>query len=658
LGKGQPLEFHSYFGKKLDKETDVDMENKTQETSRRHLVANGALAGVVYMISFVALLAVVLAGFNTREFFPAELIIVLVGLSAWFLFWGAALGVIVGSGAALASLIPRLGPLASRLIWLFFFLLYLLQLALAFRYNSYLKGAFSGPSTALVPVLFILVMASGVVVLGLNSFHPIKRLTPVLCVLLVLTSFLIVPLGLAGREVKTASAGGAGAETPHNPLNYKIILMGIDGMDWKFADALLAEGKMPNLQSLVDNGVRSHLSTFLPTISPQIWTTMVTGKDGEHHGITGFTMRKIPGAGVYVENLKLPSKMFVNSAIEYLLMEILKVKFIPVDNSYRKEKALWNIFSEQGLSSGFINWWATWPVEPISGLIVSGRIWFEKFAEKEKAFSNPEGMTCPDEIFRDIESLIISPEEIEDATYLRYLDISPEEIEYMRNYQHDPDNPRSLASEFAFVVSLDVSTKKIALHLLENNPDIPFWAIYINAADLLSHIGMRYSIRVNDPETSEEERGKYGRVIDRIYMDHDLFLGEVMKSAGENALFIIVSDHGFEKQIRGGNEEYGHDFAPPGVLVMSGPPIKNGSSLDAPSVYDVTKNLLYLAGLPVADDMTGRVWTEAYTEEFANANPLRTIQTYGPHTPVEYQEGSPDVNDKIKDHLRAMGYIK
>ena len=645
----------------------MEKKNTTEKTPWHHLVATGALAGVVYIIWFIALLAVVLGGFNTRIISSTELLIVLIGLSIWFLFWGTLLGLIVGSGAALVSFIPRLGPLVSRLIWLFFFLLYWLQLTLMFRFNNYLLDAFSEPQSILVPILLIFVMLLGGVVLGLKSFHPIKRLTPALCLVLLLTSFIIAPLGLANREVEIVNPGNdARLEHFHRPVNYRIFLIGIDGMDWKFADALLAEDKMPNLKSLIDKGVRSPLATMMPTFSPLIWTTIATGKHGEDHRITGFVMSKIPFTDVYAENLKMPVKMFLSNTMNYVLSKIFNVQNLTLASFHRKEKALWNIFSDQGLSSGFINWWVTWPAESISGLIVSDRLFYEKITTKMEPLSFSKGLTQPPELIKDIESLIKTPEKTSEITYKRYMDISRAEIEEVRHYQEKQgavpwqieENSYTLEHRFAFSVSSDQTHKGISLHLFEKNPSISFWATYLISVDGLSHKAWNFSNRVKNPNVSQEKRKKYGRVVDQAYMDMDAFIGQVMEFAGEDAVFVVVSDHGFEKQDSLGYGEYGHSFAPPGVLAMAGPPIKKGVELDNPSVYDVAKNMLYLVGLPVADDMTGRVWTEAYTEDFKNANPLRTIRTYGHHTPVEYQESSSDVNDEIKAHLRALGYIQ
>ena len=79
------------------------------------------------------------------------------------------------------------------------------------------------------------------------------------------------------------------AEQPLLPApkeNVKVALIGIDGAWWEIIDPLLDAGRMPNMKNLVDRGVRSQFHTFIPTLSPLIWTTIITGKNPVNHRTT------------------------------------------------------------------------------------------------------------------------------------------------------------------------------------------------------------------------------------------------------------------------------------------------------------------------------------------------------------------------------------
>ena len=43
----------------------------------------------------------------------------------------------------------------------------------------------------------------------------------------------------------------------------------------------------------------------------------------------------------------------------------------------RSVKALWNVASEKGLRVGVVNWWATWPADPVNGYVVTDRAFFK-----------------------------------------------------------------------------------------------------------------------------------------------------------------------------------------------------------------------------------------------------------------------------------------
>jgi len=337
---------------------------------------------------------------------------------------------------------------------------------------------------------------------------------------------------------------------------------------------------------------------------------------------------------------------------DFIMKRLLHSRIYPLNSSMRREKALWNIFTEQGLSSGVVNWWASWPSEKINGILVSDRVIY--YREKTKlGFEHADsGLTYPPELNDELGSLLLSPQEVSDADYQRYMAISAEEVRRMRQAQY---HYFVIDSEFAYCISLQESTRRIAERLMEERPEMSFWAVYTKGIDILSHTALKYSLRVNNPGVSAEEKGKYGRVIDQAYIDADRLVGEIVKRSDPNSVFLVVSDHGFEREADG---QYDHHFAPPGVVVMAGGPVQKGAVFRQPSVFDVAPTILYLMGLPVAKDMPGRPWTEILSPEFVRAYPVRSIESYGPYHPPPPPVPSPEQDKDILEHLKALGYIK
>ena len=76
-------------------------------------------------------------------------------------------------------------------------------------------------------------------------------------------------------------------------LTEKMLLLGIDGMDPRFASRLVREGKMPNLKKLMDRGACRDDLMMLganPTITPPMWATLATGAYPMTHGIMDYNL--------------------------------------------------------------------------------------------------------------------------------------------------------------------------------------------------------------------------------------------------------------------------------------------------------------------------------------------------------------------------------
>jgi len=89
-------------------------------------------------------------------------------------------------------------------------------------------------------------------------------------------------------------------------------------------------------------GVFGELETFIPTWSPAIWTSIVTGKVPSKHGITAF---------VHSPDEKGVRRLYTNRD--------------------RRSKAIWNILTDSGRSVATVGWWMTFPVEEINGVMVA-----------------------------------------------------------------------------------------------------------------------------------------------------------------------------------------------------------------------------------------------------------------------------------------------
>jgi len=435
--------------------------------------------------------------------------------------------------------------------------------------------------------------------------------------------------------------------------NEKVALIGIDGAWWEIIDPLMKAGRMPVLQSLVDRGIRSHLQTFLPTLSPLIWTTISTGKMPEKHHITCFTVWKLPITGTVLPMTNYPISC---RELDWMLGPIIQVT--PINSTFRTTEALWNILSDAGLSVGVINWWASYPVEPVNGYIVSDHALYNKATtfnlEVEERFSH--NSVFPPELLRELKPLVVEPEDITVDSAARFIHFQTEQDRrwYENTQESGIFDKKSRAAKFRYTYPVDLTMIRSTLHLLRTYQQPDFFALYLNGLDPTQHMYLPYYF-------FEEQQGllmpesvaRLKDLVPEYYVFLDGVLGQILATLDSNTTVIIVSDHGFEhKHVP--SRHYEHFKAPPGVLIMAGNNTKHGETITA-SVKDITPTILYLFGLPVGKDMDGRVLTEVFSQE---TTPVSYVDTYDTRDRGRGRMESSPTNKEILERLRALGYFK
>ncbi len=89
-----------------------------------------------------------------------------------------------------------------------------------------------------------------------------------------------------------------------------------------------------------------------------------------------------------------------------------------------------------------------------------------------------------------------------------------------------------------------------------------------------------------------------------------------------------------------------------GVLVMSGPGIREGAVLDGTELRDLVPTLLYWEGLPVSREMDGKVLLSV----FEPAGEIRYVDSCEPAIPEDLPE-EVDVDPETRQRLRSLGYV-
>lgn len=84
--------------------------------------------------------------------------------------------------------------------------------------------------------------------------------------------------------------GCGGSASDHEP-GRKVLVVGIDGMDYALTQRFMEEGRLPNFTRLAAMGSFSALGTSIPPQSPVAWSEFLTGLDAGGHGIFDFLHR-------------------------------------------------------------------------------------------------------------------------------------------------------------------------------------------------------------------------------------------------------------------------------------------------------------------------------------------------------------------------------
>jgi predicted AlkP superfamily phosphohydrolase/phosphomutase len=497
----------------------------------------------------------------------------------------------------------------------------------------------------------------------------------------------------------------------------KIFLIGLDGADWGVIDRLLKGGKLPNLKRLIHSGVSGRLRTLRPWRSPLIWTSIVTGKKPQKHGIHGFLNQRGN-----------------------------KEHDIPYCRLNRRCLALWNILSQQGMVVGIVGPWVTWPAEKVNGYILSDRM----YAKNLTATTFPPELK--DILFQQIDPL---SKRVENPLYTAMQKMLEPGNLYLRSaLQKNIKNEKTYLQQDHLKASAGLYFNDIF--------DPNFFFLYIRGPDVTGHFFWKYY--EPDPSVSPDEIEAFADLIPYNYMYQDYIVGEYLREAGPDTTTIIVSDHGMARssyppkiyftkihhlwkalgiedrvshteikvnavevsfspevnlkemqnllsKVKLGNQrrplfqisapkgknslsldieeplrrdtnlfiyfegrrlarlsqyalnkEVSGDHTLHGILIMEGKHIKKNYRLKKCSVLDITPTILYLLGLPVGRDMDGRVLKEAFDSRFLQTHPIHYVETHEPdkedkHPATKQYKRDPLLDQKLLDQLKTLGYI-
>jgi tetratricopeptide (TPR) repeat protein len=359
----------------------------------------------------------------------------------------------------------------------------------------------------------------------------------------------------------------------------KVLFVGLDGADWQLLDRYVAEGRMPNLAALIREGRPGVLTTQHPPLSPLVWTTMMTGVGPLRHGILDFT-RFHPQTG----------------------------RREPIPGTERRVPAIWNMASAHGRSVAVFGLWATWPAEPVHGLMVSDRLYSFQTDQRQA----PAGVVWPPEREAWARDALQRAEREVDCAELRrwlpWLDAAQ-----CGRILAQPDPWAHPVSALRRVLIETRVYDGLATEWLQREqPDLGI--VYLQGTDAIGHVYAPYA-PPRQPAIPEQEFDRYSEVPARYYAHVDGLLGRYRElAAASGATLLLASDHGFLWG-EGRPAQFatftaataGRWHRDEGVSVLWGPGVQPAAAgvRDRGSVLQVCATLLALLGLPPGRGLEG-----------------------------------------------------
>ncbi len=120
-------------------------------------------------------------------------------------------------------------------------------------------------------------------------------------------------------------------------------VIGLDGVPYRMIKSLAAQGVMPVMAKLLEDGYACKMDSSMPPVSSVAWTSFMTGTNPGKHNIFGFMDRRRESYGIYFPNA-----------------------------TQIKSPALWDILSDAGRKTVAVNIPQTYPARETNGVIISG----------------------------------------------------------------------------------------------------------------------------------------------------------------------------------------------------------------------------------------------------------------------------------------------
>jgi hypothetical protein len=386
-----------------------------------------------------------------------------------------------------------------------------------------------------------------------------------------LAAFLVVALALLAVAIWWQPAD----REPTGPsTGLKVVVIGVDGMDWFLTRQLLEEGALPATTSFLRRGITGEVSADVPSVPEVGWT--ILGRGG---ALTERELARVGAGGGRLHGLA---------------------------------PELAELVARSGGTALSVGWPASWPAGNERSLLVAPYRPESALHETglPAAILGGDRLSCSADVSDHVAASVAQSEETFEAEFRsRIFDGPPSD---------DAWSEHLMAARWAFLS--DLTTVDIAAGLMaDEEPDLTM--VCFSGLDAVLHRFLAASRPEFFPETPPDHE-RYADIVTNYFVFIDGCIERLRRLTNEEkTVFIVCSTYGTHPTLDVPTISGAHTEAPPGVFILRGPEIPRGQRAISLTTVDVAPTVLALLGLPIPVDMDGRVLQRALPPRVATEHP-------------------------------------
>jgi hypothetical protein len=406
------------------------------------------------------------------------------------------------------------------------------------------------------------------------------------------------PHGVTHASVQRSAAPESGA---------RVTMILLDGASLDYVWPRAAEGRLPNFARLLDGGASMDLATIRPTQPDPVWAAVATGMYPARNGVRS-------AASYFALGDDRPVDLLPDYCFSHTLVQLGFVRDERQTSDAWGARPLWAVLNDYGISTGIVRWPLTYPVHPVNGFVIA-----DGFHRLLGSISEIDGRGA-------------YPAALQYAAHDAFAGSDA------------PTDTRPGGLTFPPGTAVDLTPARWDMYYARafkaalRGRRVDFTAIRYQGLDTVGHFFLRYAQpQAFGADITEDEREKYGGVLDRYYSYIDGEIGAAMDALQPGDLLLVVSGFGMQpvgpverlanRVLRQPETSGAHDRAPDGFLLAYGSAVDRGKRQRG-SIVDVAPTVLYFLGVPIGRDMDGFTRADLFTRQFTAERPITFIPTH------------------------------